>query len=435
MKAVLILLLSFLFAGSAWANMIGGDFYIVSDYAAERPWPSSGSEVSQSVEQVTAPQPMQCEAILMPGLVVDLLSCSPQGGTLLHLSPTTYTVVLLCAPTPQSVDNIANITTPTATPTKCDEPNPVEENVELIGLTTEGGKGASQSIDANQQETIVSSTAELDTDLAVALFQRERPLPNGASPLAEFAKLMAIPPAIGVPNVSYERGNSQSIAQALRALSNHVKTHESEVPAEERPLIEERFTQILSFLDGLSRHSSSLDERRVTSVCVALSQIGQVEAHRGVSEAGDRRPHRYGWRRLREYFRVAFDGKMNTALENSIKYKNAQYPPHWCGIFCWWALKVSGYELPPWPTGVGIYGSVPQRPRKSDSIAGDIAFHGGRNGHMALVVSINGDQMQTIDGNTLNPTKGTGGQVWFKGNKGLSAMHSMYSPTRDSTFP
>ena len=443
MKSIVALLLTLLMVNATSANMTGGDFYIVSDYAAERPWPtSSGYEEARSVEQYSAPHPLQYQAIVLPGLVVDLLACSPQGGMLVHLGPMTGSIVLLCAPTPQRIASIGNIASPqieeqqeTPSAVSFDDKSIVlTEDVELMGLAT-SDKSPIENGSTEAHGVIQSTSDEMKTEWAIALFQKDIPLPANASPLAEFAKLLAIPPAIGVPNIAIDRGNSKSVSLALKALSQHVKSHENEVTPVERPLIHERITQICTFLDDSAKVSPPVDERRVTAICVALSQIGQVEAHRGIVEDGDNRPHRYGWRRLREYFRVAFDGKMWSALENQIKYSKEKYPPHWCGIFCWWALKVAGYDLPPWPTGVGIYGSVPQRPRKSDSRPGDIAFHGGKNGHMALVVAINGDQMQTIDGNTLNPTKGTGGQVWFKPNKRLSAMHSMYSPARDSTFP
>ncbi len=448
MKPIFVFLIFLLATSTFAAEMIGGDFYVVSDYASDTTWPNAGGYTgAENVDNVEdcetteagsrdVPQSLQYPAQIMPGVPIDLLSCAPQGTMLIHIYPTNWCIVILCAPAQPAASNIECLTGAySQTPDiqmVVKGPGP-SSGMELIGQTTKGGLSGKQG--QNTQSIIPVTSAEIDTDVAVALFQRDRPLGTDVYPLAEWAKLLAIPQSLGVPNVEAERGNPASLSSAFRALSSHVQNSGAEIESTEVALIQERLNRICAFLDNCAGQSKNLDPRRLTAVCLALSQIGQVEAHRSVSEPGSNRSHRYGWRRLREYFRVSFDGKMWPALENQIKYSKAKYPPHWCGIFCWWALKVAGYELPPWPTGVGIYGSVPQRAQKSDSQPGDIAFHGGKNGHMALVVALDGDKMETIDGNTLNPTKGTGGQVWYKPNKKLSSMHSMYSPARDSTFP
>lgn len=73
----------------------------------------------------------------------------------------------------------------------------------------------------------------------------------------------------------------------------------------------------------------------------------------------------------------------------------------WCGIFCTWALQQGGYNAH-WQLGEGIR---PPLRRTSDPQPGDIAYFGGTLHHYALVESIEGDTVHTIDGNS------TGGKV------------------------
>lgn len=273
-------------------------------------------------------------------------------------------------------------------------------------------------------------TGPVDMAAAASVLDPSRTCPSGVDPMAEWARLVLVPAAVGVPSLQVRPGDLAGAAAAFRELLNHVRAGSS-ASSIAVPEVEERLTRIADFLAERAA-APAIDPRRVVAVCFALSQIGQVRSsERGERDAATGRWQRAGWERLAEYFRVAFDG-LSPALEASIRWNDAPKPPSWCGIFCWWALKEAGYPLPAWPTGKGIYGSVPSRPGpKTATVPGDIMFHTGDAGHMALTVSTRDGVLRTVDGNTNSSSSPAGGQVGYKDPKSWERIHSAFAPARD----
>jgi hypothetical protein len=114
---------------------------------------------------------------------------------------------------------------------------------------------------------------------------------------------------------------------------------------------------------------------------------------------------RQGWDRLLEYFHVAAPGMIP---DDNIIF--AGYPlPDWCGIFALWAIKTAGLPVGTWRPSLGI-GSVRgfefvDRNHGESPQPGDVGcfIH---NGHMDLIYRVNGDTVETIDGNNYGRITG-----------------------------
>ncbi|HEV2780464.1 MAG TPA: peptidoglycan-binding domain-containing protein [Actinophytocola sp.] len=140
---------------------------------------------------------------------------------------------------------------------------------------------------------------------------------------------------------------------------------------------------------------------RQAAISAAWGEIGQVRAKNsgGTDETGQET--RDGWERLMEYFHVAAPGIWS---DDVIKYLKPGLPS-WCGIFTLWALKTGGAGVGDWGMGTGIPGIRQVR----DPKPGDIGYI-EQNQHYCLIVSVEGDTVYSIDGNTVGDDTG-GGEV------------------------
>jgi len=140
---------------------------------------------------------------------------------------------------------------------------------------------------------------------------------------------------------------------------------------------------------------------RQAAIAAATGEIGLVRAKEAADTDDTGQQTRYGWERLVEYFDVAAPGIWS---EDVIKYVKPGLPS-WCGIFALWALKEGGASVGNWGMGTGIPGMRPvQSPQP-----GDIGYIED-NQHHCLIVSVDGDTVYSIDGNTIGDDTG-GGEV------------------------
>lgn len=129
---------------------------------------------------------------------------------------------------------------------------------------------------------------------------------------------------------------------------------------------------------------------RAAVVAFALSQIGLVEAHTGAPDPENPgKKARKGYRHLEQYYsetgrtihdQVLRDHTIKVGPEGGNKLGS------WCQIFSEWAVQKGGGTF---KIG-GNQVKVPQ--------PGDVAYM-ARSQHMAVVVSVEGDQVTTVDGN------------------------------------
>ncbi|MCU0374255.1 MAG: DUF4157 domain-containing protein, partial [Chitinophagaceae bacterium] len=83
--------------------------------------------------------------------------------------------------------------------------------------------------------------------------------------------------------------------------------------------------------------------------------------------------------------------------------------PSWCGIFVFWALNKSGVPMPKWKLGESMIPPEAARAPGAMPMPGDIAYRNAFS-HFAIVESVNGGTVKTVNGNTAGEDN-LGGQV------------------------
>jgi hypothetical protein len=167
----------------------------------------------------------------------------------------------------------------------------------------------------------------------------------------------------------------------------------------------------------------------------AKSQEGKINA---AKEGPD--GNRTGWEQLVEIFKSTFgEDKIisgsggtsvpGTVAEQDIKKKRTaegveivdpahtdrtmtgdrDAMPSWCGIFVFWALNKSGVPMPKWKLGQNVLKPESLNPPGYMPKPGDIAWRNAYS-HFAIVESVNGDTVRTVNGNTAGEDN-LGGQV------------------------
>ncbi|HEX6426255.1 MAG TPA: DUF4157 domain-containing protein, partial [Niastella sp.] len=188
-----------------------------------------------------------------------------------------------------------------------------------------------------------------------------------------------------------------------------------------KPVIQRSFGAPVSQLDNAIQH--------------AKSQEGKIIANK---EGGD--GYRTGWQQLLEIFKSTFgedkiiSGSGGTAVpgtvsEMDIKKKRTatgvavvdpdhtdrtmtgdrDAMPSWCGIFVFWALNKSGVPMPKWKLGQNVLKPESLNPPGAMPKPGDIAWRQAYS-HFAIVESVSGDTVRTVNGNTAGEDN-LGGQV------------------------
>jgi peptidoglycan hydrolase-like protein with peptidoglycan-binding domain len=149
-------------------------------------------------------------------------------------------------------------------------------------------------------------------------------------------------------------------------------------------------------------------------VAAARGKIGTVfsDVAAAADETGDRT--RQGWETLTEIFSVA-DPSFPRQVIKYIKYgknngKEGSNPNglvSWCGIFATWAVITGGGNCGTWDAGprCSAMNKVTRDPRP-----GDVGYFTA-NAHHCIIASVNGDQIETIDGNSYDGSTGGNGAI------------------------
>lgn len=152
-------------------------------------------------------------------------------------------------------------------------------------------------------------------------------------------------------------------------------------------------------------------------VAAARSKIGSVysDVAGEADETGDKT--RQGWQILSEIFDVGFPS-FPKKIVKYIKYgknngkdgSSSNGLVSWCGIFATWAVMTGGGTCGPWDAGPRC--SSMNRITK-DPKPGDVGYFTA-NQHHCIIASVNGDQIETIDGNSYDGSSGGNGAITSK---------------------
>ncbi len=130
--------------------------------------------------------------------------------------------------------------------------------------------------------------------------------------------------------------------------------------------------------------------KRDAVIAMAKTMLGKIKAKQP-GGGGER----YGAKELWEIFKLAAPGVWS---EETVKTFGQQLPS-WCGIFSVWAHKKAGIDLGNWQMGKGVtaFGTLKQT---TSPQPGDIGYIDQPFQHHCIVTKVNGDTIESIDGNS-----------------------------------
>ena len=130
--------------------------------------------------------------------------------------------------------------------------------------------------------------------------------------------------------------------------------------------------------------------KREAVIAMAKTMLGKIKAKQ--PGAGGQR---VGADQLWEIFKLAAPGIWS---EEAVK-TSGQPLPSWCGIFAVWAHKKAGIDLGNWQMGRGVtaFGTLKQTTTPQP---GDIGYIDQPYQHHCIVTKVNGDSIESIDGNS-----------------------------------
>lgn len=170
--------------------------------------------------------------------------------------------------------------------------------------------------------------------------------------------------------------------------------------SEEQPKVQRRcreceegdriFLKTAGMLQLAGDLTSKGDGSRESIIAAAKSMLGKIEA-----KHDDGSGKRVGAEHLLEIFHLAAPGVWD---DSTIQTAGAQMPS-WCGIFSVWAHKKAGKDIGNWQMGKGVsaFGTLQQT---MDPLPGDIGYIDKPYQHHCIVVTVDGDTVHSIDGNS-----------------------------------
>lgn len=154
---------------------------------------------------------------------------------------------------------------------------------------------------------------------------------------------------------------------------------------------------------------------RAAIVSAARSKLGLIFSNQsgGVDETGEK--VRKGWDHLQEIFGLALPN-FPPQVVKYLKYgknSDASNPnglPSWCGIFATWAVMSGGGNSGGWQSSnrVDAFKKLTKDPKPGD--VGNFE----KNNHYCIIAAVNGDAIETIDGNSFDGASGGDGAVATK---------------------
>ncbi len=214
--------------------------------------------------------------------------------------------------------------------------------------------------------------------------------------------------------------------------------------------------KIISRKNTIHRSAAGVPEQLTNAVAKAKTVEGKIDANKPAADG-----NRTGWEHLVEIFKTTFgedkvvSGSGGTSVkgavaEQDIKKKRTaagavvdttsqtdrnavptakmgerDAMPSWCGIFVFWALNKSGVPMPKWKLGERMIKPEAARAPGTMPLPGDIAYRNAFS-HFAIVDSVNGGTVTTVNGNTAGEDN-LGGQVQTKDHP-LAEWTAFFNP-------
>jgi hypothetical protein len=216
-------------------------------------------------------------------------------------------------------------------------------------------------------------------------------------------------------------------------------------------------TKLIARKNSIQRSAAAVPSQLTNAVTKAKTVEGKIDANKPQADG-----NRTGYEHLIDIFKTTFgadkiiSGSGGTTVEGAvaeqdIKKKREQSGvmvvdttsktdrsgimgtktgtrdamPSWCGIFVFWALNKSGVPMPKWKLGERMIKPEAARAPGTQPLPGDIAYRNAFS-HFAIVESVNGGTVTTVNGNTAGEDN-LGGQVQTKDHP-MSEWTAFFDP-------
>ena len=155
---------------------------------------------------------------------------------------------------------------------------------------------------------------------------------------------------------------------------------------------------------------------RQAIVSAARSKIGSVFSD-VAGDVVDGEKTRKGWESLTEIFDLAFPSFPKQIIKfikygkNNGKTANPNGLVSWCGIFATWAVMTGGGNAGTWTSGnrVSAMNKITRDPKP-----GDVGYFDDWTKHHCIIAAVDGDRIETIDGNSYDGDSGGNGAITSK---------------------
>ncbi len=237
-----------------------------------------------------------------------------------------------------------------------------------------------------------------------------------------------------------ESGGTLLAHELTHTIQQGASQNVSPKPIKRKPMSFDALHRMPLQTHTIQRSAAGVPSQLTNAVDKAKTVEGQIDANKPQADG-----NRTGWEHLVEIFKSTFgedkiiSGAGGTTVtgavaEQDIKKKREttgmivdkstitdrnKIPgtttgtrdamPIWCGIFVFWALNKSGVPMPKWKLGERMIPVEAARSPGTMPLPGDIAYRNAYS-HYAIVESVNGSTVRTVNGNTAGEDN-LGGQV------------------------
>lgn len=205
-------------------------------------------------------------------------------------------------------------------------------------------------------------------------------------------------------------GDLASIIAVLQVFLTNADEAQSQHATQEGSSLIARLQALIGLYQWQLDASTPMSNARLLVLSFSIFQIGTIVSS---EPSPSNSKERYGWERLNEIFYIAFGDE--SYWPDSVRYLDNQYLMEWCGIFALWAYRLAGLDVGTWKVGSGINAVAGMESiNLSQALPGDVAIIAQPYQHHFLILSIENNQVPSVDGNTTAIINGItrSGTIW-----------------------